>query len=92
MFMAYEGQVFRWLTFRAGARKPIYSTLTDEIYTGEKAEVKDSPFEFSVGTGFHFGNFHVDAVVQQEWMFTGGPIAGDNETTPFTRLSGTYRF
>jgi hypothetical protein len=98
LFAAFEGNLARWLTIRMGAAKPIYSKFTIEdpgTDPLEKFEVTDAPIQFTVGTGFHFGNFTFDTVVQQDWLFTGGPLNNsyeDWEHNPFLRISGDYRF
>lgn len=97
IFAAFEGTVFRWLSFRMGASKPVSSTLKIERPSPTDATESwtDSPFSFAIGTGFHFGNFTVDAVVNQDWSFTGGPLSSPGDNTPeypFSRLSATYRY
>jgi hypothetical protein len=97
LFASFEGNIARWLTFRAGASKPIYAKLTVEdpaTSPVDKFEETDSPMQFSVGTGFHFGNFTFDTVVQQDWLFSGGPLSANDNFghNPFLRISGDYRF
>jgi hypothetical protein len=104
LFAALEGVVFKWLTWRMGASKPITSTFkvedpaTDtDVFFGNNGEdeLTDSPFNFAVGTGFHFGNFTLDAELNQDYTFSGGPLAAsgtDPTVYPFGRLSATYRY
>ncbi len=102
LFASFEGQVFSWMTWRMGATKPVFASLKIEDPNGvtffgptDETLITDSPFNFAVGTGFHFGNFTVDTVLNQDWTFTGGPLAsnGDNaEIFPFGRISATYRY
>jgi hypothetical protein len=106
LFGALESNVFSWLTLRLGASKPIFSKLELEddaaslvelsgigFPADTKVEIKDSPFQYSVGLGFHLGHIDVDALMNQDFVFTGGALAGnDNSEIPFTRLSATYRW
>jgi len=79
---------------RLGAGKPIWSKFE---YTDTAADVtttrKDSPLQYALGTGFRLGNrLDVDAVVNQDFSFTGSWGASGNSETPFSSLSMTYRF
>ena len=93
-FAGFEGSVARWLTLRFGASKPWMAKLKWEE-TGNMWEATDSPFNFALGTGFHFGNVHVDAVWNQDYTFSGGPLATsgfDSNIYPFSRISVSYRY
>ena len=102
LFAGFEGNMFSWMTIRFGASKPIFADFKIEDPNGntsfgatDESQVKDSPFNFNIGTGFHFGNVTVDAVLNQDYAFSGGPLAasGDDGTIyPFSRLSVTYRY
>jgi len=49
--------------------------------------------QYALGTGFRLGNrLDVDAVVNQDFSFTGSWGASGNSETPFSSLSMTYRF
>ena len=102
LFAGFEGNAFRWLTLRFGASKPVIANLKVEDPVGAtdygpttERNISDSPFAFNLGAGFHMGNFTLDAVMNQDYTFSGGPLAaaGDNATIyPFSRLSLTYRY
>ena len=94
LFAGFEGNLARWITIRFGASKPVFSTLKFED-PDDEVTLSDSPFNFALGTGFHFGNVHVDAVWNQDYTFSGGPLATsgfDSNVYPFSRLSVTYRY
>jgi hypothetical protein len=77
-----------------GAGKPIWSKfeLTDTS-TDTSVTLKDSPLQYALGTGFRLGNrLDIDAVVNQDFAFTGSWGASGNSETPFSSLSMTYRF
>lgn len=95
VFAALESNVWSWLTLRVGASKPFFSKLklTDFTVTpNDVTEIKDSPLQYSVGAGFHLGRIDLDALLNQDWPFTGGWLASGRAETPFSRLSATYRW
>jgi hypothetical protein len=106
VFGALESNLWPWLTLRLGASKPAFSKLKLEhqaptyvlldglpAFPEGTTEIKDSPFQYSVGLGFHLGHVDLDAVLNQDFAFTGGALAGnDNSEIPFTRLTATYRW
>jgi hypothetical protein len=56
-------------------------------------ELKDSPIQYALGLGFRIGGrLDVDALLNQDFAFTGTWAASGNEETPFSRLSMTYRW
>jgi hypothetical protein len=93
LFVSYEGNIWNWLTFRAGGSKPVYARISEENPAGEKFQITDSPFQFALGAGLHLGNFTFDTVVNQDWTFTAGPLSSDDGGhNPFVRVSADYRF
>jgi len=92
VFGALEVHPTHWWHLRMGAGKPVWSKLKDETTT--EVSVKDSPFQYAVGTGFRLGSaLDLDAVVNQDFAFTGGWAAsGTSVGFPFSSLSATYRF
>jgi hypothetical protein len=97
-FAALESNLWSWFTLRLGASKPWYSKLTlkgalaDVVSGVGETEIKDSPFQYSVGAGFHLGRVDLDAVLNQDFAFTGSYLGSGNSEIPFTRLSATYRW
>jgi hypothetical protein len=94
IFAALESSLWPWFTVRLGAGRPLFSTLTVNDKTTPKVEskAKDSPLQYSVGVGFHFAKLDVDAVVNQNFAFTGGWFSSGNTQVPFSKLSATYRW
>ena len=83
-----------WFHVRFGASKSFSSKLevTDTV-ADATVEATDSPFGYTVGAGFRIGGrLDLDAVINQDFAFTGGWVASGNEETPFSRLSATYRW
>ena len=94
VFGALEVHPVSWWHVRMGAGKPVWSKFesTDNT-TGTTVTRKDSPLQYALGTGFRLGNrLDVDAVVNQDFSFTGSWGASGNSETPFSSLSMTYRF
>jgi hypothetical protein len=95
LFGAVEIHPTNWFHVRLGASKSLASKfeIEDTSVGGVTQEWTDSPFGYTVGTGFRIGGrLDIDAVMNQDFGFTGGWIASGNEETPFSRLSATYRF
>lgn len=94
IFGALEVHPANWFHVRMGAGKPVWSKLeVTNKTTNAKVTVKDSPVQYAVGAGFRLGNrLDLDAVVNQDFAFTGGWFASGNSETPFSQLSMTYRF
>jgi hypothetical protein len=94
VFAALETHPTGWLHVRLGASKPWFNELeiSDDV-TGEETSIKDAPLQYAVGLGFRIGNkLDIDAVVNQDFPFTGTWAASGTSEVPFTRLSTTYRF
>ncbi len=92
LFGSVEVHPMSWFHFRVGASKAFSSKI--EIEDGATTlELKDAPFGYTLGTGFRIGGrLDLDAVINQDYAFTGGWAASGNEETPFSRLSATYRW
>jgi hypothetical protein len=94
IFGAAEIHPMSWFHVRLGASKSLMSKLEiEDTLAGTSVELKDSPFGYSLGAGFRIGGrLDLDAVINQDFAFTGGWVASGNEETPFSRLSATYRW
>jgi hypothetical protein len=94
IFGAAEIHPMSWFHVRLGASKSLIATLeAEDTTTGETIEIEDSPLGYTVGVGFRIGGrLDLDAVLNQDFGFTGGWVASGNEETPFSRLSATYRW
>jgi hypothetical protein len=92
IFGAAEIHPMNWFHLRLGASKSLMSKLEIE-QAATTTELKDSPLGYTVGVGFRIGGrVDLDAVLNQDFPFTGGWFASGQEETPFSRLSATYRF
>ena len=99
-YVALETDVTSWLTTRIGASKTM-EKFEDTDATGDKftATAPSSPggdFDWSLGLGFHVGEWDLDALLSHEAPFRVGYWItgfGVNDPDPFVgRVSGTYRF
>jgi hypothetical protein len=96
IFGALESNLWSWLTLRLGASKPLFSEFEIEDNTAGPPTVttttQDSPLQYAVGLGFHLGRIDLDALMNQDFAFTGSWLASGNSEIPFTRLTATYRW
>lgn len=94
LFGSAEVNATNWMKVRVGASKAFSSQLEySNTGTGDDIELTDAPFGYAVGMGFRIGGrLDLDAVVNQDFAFTGSWGASGNEETPFSRLSATYRW
>jgi len=102
-YVALESDITSWLTTRVGASKTMLKekeTVTSGGTTTTTTETSPSSpggdFEWTLGLGFHIGEWDVDAVVSHEAPFRLGYWitgfgAGDPDP-PVQRISATYRF
>ena len=94
-YLGAESKIKKWLTGRLGASQvyqSVSSTFKPETGSEEKYSHTASQYNVSFGLGFHFGDFVLDAAVN-EGLFFDGPnfISGTNEPMS-RRLSLTYSF
>ncbi len=93
IFGSAEVHPMSWFHVRVGASKAFSSKAELSDGAGGTIEVKDSPLGYTLGAGFRIGGrLDLDAVLNQDFAFTGGWAASGNEETPFSRLSATYRW
>ncbi|MDH3214907.1 MAG: hypothetical protein OEN01_01285 [Candidatus Krumholzibacteria bacterium] len=99
-FVALESDVTSWLTTRVGATKTMRK-IEDTDFAGDESistapSFEGGDFDWSLGAGFHVGEWDIDAVFSHEIPFrlgywlTGYGV-GDLDP-PVGRVSGTYRF
>lgn len=99
-YVALESDITSWLTTRVGASKTmakvaITDAAGDKVTTTGPAS-PGGDFDWSLGAGFHIGEWDVDLVLSHEMPFrlgywlTGFGV-GDPDP-PVGRISGTYRF
>lgn len=95
LFGAVEVHPTHWWHVRMGAGKPVWSKLEsiDHGPTDVKTTVKDSPFQYALGTGFRVGSsLDIDALVNQNFSFGAGWATSGTFEVPFSNISATYRF
>jgi hypothetical protein len=101
--IALESDINSWLTTRVGARKSMTKTETkfatatgDRTITTTASTSPGSDFEWSLGAGFHVGDWDVDVHFDHDVPFRLGywltGFGGDDPDPPIMRASGTYRF
>ena len=99
-YLAGETRIADWLTARFGYSRAIdmydhtatVGTGSFEV-SGTNASADDQTI--SLGTGFHFGRFSVDATVSEKWLKHGiNFVSGNNSsnTDLFGVLSASYNF
>ena len=99
-YIALESDITSWLTSRIGASKTM--TKTEVTVANGDQTIQTSPFSFgsdfdwSLGLGFHVGEWDIDTLLSHEAPFRVGYWItgfGVNDPDPFVgRVSGTYRF
>jgi hypothetical protein len=95
LYMGVESEIKPWLTGRLGAAQ-VYQSRTLKFKpaggTETKSTSRSSQFNVSFGLGFNFGDFVLDAAIN-EGLFFDGPNFISGGTNPMAnRLSLTYNF
>jgi len=98
--MAVETRITDWITARLGFDRGVqnvkqdYPTINENTLTEFSYIDQTSPSStFSMGAGFHFGRFSIDATVSESW-FKHGPnfISGGDNNDLFGVVSASYNF
>lgn len=91
--LALETRIADWLTGRMGFSKSIrsgkFETNTQEfngLFSNSSSET------FSMGAGFHFGRFSVDATVSERWFKHGLNFISGQSNELFGVMSASYNF
>jgi len=93
LFGSVEVHPTNWFHVRVGASKAFSSKLEIEEAGTTTLELTDAPFGYTLGTGFRIGGrLDLDAVINQDFAFTGAWAASGEQEQPFSRLSATYRW
>ncbi|MFH0778340.1 MAG: hypothetical protein V2A71_06875 [Candidatus Eisenbacteria bacterium] len=59
---------------------------------GRPVRAFDEPFMFSMGLGFKFGGFEIDATLNEDYPFTGMYWLSGEDEIPFGKISVTYHY
>jgi hypothetical protein len=95
LYMGVESKIKSWLTGRLGAAQVWQNTkhkISPTGGTSTESSARTSQYNVSFGLGFNFGDFDIDAAIN-EGLFFDGPnfISGTNEPLA-TRLAVIYNF
>jgi hypothetical protein len=103
--VALESDITSWFTARVGAVKVL--AKVEEIQPNGDITIQTGPaglagslfsddFSWTLGAGFHLGDWDIDAVLSDDTPFRLGywltGFGGDDPTPIVSRISATYRF
>ncbi len=93
--IGFEGKVFDWMDLRAGANS--YWHRAKEDYDpnpgGDKYKYNYPDNATYLGTGMHFGNFHIDTYTHPELLLNGFNFISGNTTSDLNaKVSILYEF
>ncbi len=100
LYMGVESKIKPWLTGRIGAaqtyqkytnktRNYAPEIITETLY---ESSATVSNFNVSFGLGFHFGDFDIDAAINEGFFFDGPYFLSGENNSMANRLSVTYNF
>jgi hypothetical protein len=91
--MAVETRIAEWLTGRMGFSKAVntgdFETNTQTFSNLLASSVAST---FSLGAGFHFGRFSIDATVNERWFKNGINFVSGESSELFGEMSASYNF
>jgi hypothetical protein len=94
--MALETRITDWMTARLGFNKHINMAKTEingGIIEASGLFANSDASTISLGAGFHFGRFSIDATVSERWLKNGpNYISGQDGGDLFGILSASYNF
>jgi hypothetical protein len=91
--LALETRIADWLTGRMGFSKSVRSGKFENNTQEFSGLFGNSSTEtFSIGTGFHFGRFSVDATVSERWLKHGLNFISGESNELFGVMSASYNF
>jgi hypothetical protein len=96
LYMGLESQINSWLTGRVGAAQVFQTTKTkvEPPSPGVSTESSDHTSDYKVyfGLGIHFGDFLLDAAVNEGLFFDGPNFVSGQNNAMANKLSLTYKF
>jgi hypothetical protein len=92
-----ETSIADWLTARFGYMRSVSSVKnTNTIGTVTKEATSTVPSDYdqtiSLGAGFHFGRFSIDATVSEQWLKEGINFVSGRQNDLFGVVSASYNF
>ena len=95
IYMGIESQISSWLIGRLGAAQT-YTSITDtykpDVGDEEEETNFEKEFKMTFGVGIEFGNFLLDAAINEGLLFAGPNIISGTFQDFAYRLSITYNF
>jgi len=95
LYMGVESKVKNWLTGRLGAAQVYQGTKTKvnpQVGNDVESSSRSSQFNVSFGLGFTFGDFLIDAAINEGLFFDGPNFISGGVNPMANRLSVTYNF
>lgn len=93
--MALETRITDWITARLGFNKSINMNKFENnnaSVTASELTTNSDASTVSLGTGFHFGRFSIDATVSERWLKQGPNFVSGQSTDLFGIISASYNF
>lgn len=91
--MALETRITDWITARLGFNKSITSGKFENTYqTFSNLYSNSAASTISLGAGFHFGRFSIDATVSERWLKQGPNFVSGQSEDLFGIISASYNF
>ena len=94
--MAMETRITDWITARLGFNKSITMGKYENTYQEAKSTFgSPDATTISMGTGFHFGRFSIDATINERWFKSGPNFLSGNSSSSnemFGDISASYYF
>jgi hypothetical protein len=95
LYMGLESEIKPWLTGRLGAAQ-VYQSQTTKVEPDGGTETSSterfSNFDVRFGLGIHFGDFLLDAAINEGLIFDGPNFISGSNNPMASRLSLTYEF
>lgn len=95
IYLGVESSIADWLTGRIGAAQVFQSVTMEQSARGISDQSSTSyttEFKMTFGLGIHFGNFQLDASINEGLLFDGPNILSGTNEPLANRLSITYNF
>jgi hypothetical protein len=87
-----ESRFNSWMTGRIGARKTFFASHSMENFRGDKTTWATDSFMMNLGIGMNFGDFSLDAMLHENFLFQGPNFIGGYTDPLSLMLSAEYNF